>query len=124
MDSTLLVLRELAKRKRKIDLERNYGGADFYFEELKSEIKEVEEQLHTNNQVFLEDELGDILWDYMLVLVNLEEEQRINMSRVFARVEKKYTQRIEGVEQNNSWSQIKKEQKKDLVKEQKNLDSK
>ena len=117
MDDTLRVLADLAKRKRAIDIERNYGGSSFYLDELKTELREVEEELKTNNQAHLEVELGDVLWDYVLVLVNLEAEKKISLQKVFSRAKQKYDERISGIEQGLLWADIKEEQKNRLRKE-------
>jgi NTP pyrophosphatase (non-canonical NTP hydrolase) len=56
------------------DNENRYTGARMYVTEMRQEIDEMEEQLKTNNVVYLEDELGDILRDYLCLLRGLEHE--------------------------------------------------
>ncbi|MFP4567616.1 MAG: MazG nucleotide pyrophosphohydrolase domain-containing protein [Candidatus Woesearchaeota archaeon] len=109
---------ELAKRKLLIDKKSDWSkGSTTYFNELKKEIQETEDENKTNNHVKLEDELGDILWDYLNVLVNLENEEKIKIERVFERSEKKYTERINGIENKTLWAEIKKKQKQEIQKE-------
>lgn len=109
---------EIARRKLEIDKKRNWSaGSKTYFDELRKEIQEAEEENKQNNNVKLEDELGDIFWDYANLLVNLEEEGKINLERVFERSQKKYDERVSGIENNKSWDEIKKKQKYEIQKE-------
>ena len=109
---------EIARRKLEIDKKREWSsGSKTYFEELRKEIQEAEEENKQNNNVKLEDELGDIFWDYANLLVNLEEEGKINLQRVFERAHKKYDERVSGIENNKSWDEIKKKQKYEIQKE-------
>ena len=109
---------ELAQRKLAIDKKNDWSkGSETYFDELKKEIKETEDENKQNNHVKLEDELGDILWDYLNLLVNLENENKINLNRVFERSEKKYEERISGIENKKPWNDIKIKQKEDIKKE-------
>ena len=113
---------EIAKRKLEIDKKNNWSkGSETYFDEIRKEIKETEDENKENNHVKLEDELGDIFWDYANILVNLEEEGKIKLERVFERAQKKYEERISGIENNTPWNEIKKKQKEDIQKEIDNI---
>ena len=109
---------ELIKQKHAIDQTKEWSeGSSTYFHELRTEIDEVAEELKSGKQVYLEDELGDILWDYLNLLYNLEYEKKIVLERVFERSLKKYSERVEGIQEGRSWSDIKKNQK-DRLKEE------
>ncbi len=106
------------RRKNEIDLGSNWSnGSETYFNELKGELDEVAEELESGRQCYLEDELGDVLWDYLNLLVSLEQEGRISVSQVLERADKKYHERISGIEQGNSWQQVKEIQKIRLANE-------
>ncbi|USN56840.1 MAG: hypothetical protein H6766_07740 [Candidatus Peribacteria bacterium] len=45
-----------------------YTGATMYVDEMQKEIVEMTEELRPDNVVYLEDELGDILRDYLCLL--------------------------------------------------------
>ena len=82
------------------------------------EIEEVKEELKENNHVYLEDELWDIFWDYMCFLESLEQEWKINKSRVFDRCYAKFSGRLNPDGSNNGeWSTVKKIQKEKLKEE-------
>lgn len=51
-----------------------YQGAESYFQGLGDEVAEVKAELLPNNTVYLEDELGDILRDYLNLLTALKQE--------------------------------------------------
>lgn len=87
-----------------------------YIEELKGEIKEVEEEMKKPwNMIHLEDELWDILWDYLNVLWLLDKEKKINKHRVIKKSYKKFKERIDAISEKwMNWKQIKEIQKKRL----------
>ncbi len=114
----LVRLFSLIKEKETIDCQNTWcKGSTTYFEELQKEIVEVCEELEKNRMVYLEDELGDVLWDYLNLLSHFEKEGKISHERVFERCVKKYTQRLNGVRSGTSWEDIKTKQKKSLKKE-------
>jgi NTP pyrophosphatase (non-canonical NTP hydrolase) len=70
-----------------------------YCDGLKDECEEVIVEVKDHNAVYLEDELGDIFWDYMNMLYCLERDGNIDsMESVFARSLKKYSQRIDAID--------------------------
>lgn len=81
------------------------------------EIEEVREELDSGRQCYLEDELGDVLWDYLNLLYNLEDEGKISLISVFKRASKKYDERIATIANGGSWASIKEKQKARLAKE-------
>lgn len=71
-------------------------SSEEYFHGLQNEVEEVQQELKEKNQVYLEDELGDILWDYLNLLIALESEGKItDLKKVFLRAEIKYEARVE-----------------------------
>ena len=88
-----------------------------YFEELILEISEAKIENKKNNSVYLEDELWDILWDYLNLLEVLEMEKKINLENVFSRAYKKYSTRVNWKIEWKLWSDIKIKQKEENKKE-------
>ncbi|MRI34607.1 nucleotide pyrophosphohydrolase [Endozoicomonas sp. OPT23] len=104
--------------KNQIDLGSDWSnGSETYFSELKSELDEVAEELESGRRCYLEDELGDVLWDYLNLLTSLEQEGRISIESVLERADRKYHERISGIQQGKSWKQVKEQQKGKLAKE-------
>lgn len=91
--------------------------SDFYLDAIKDEVDEVREELRDNNSVYLEDELWDILWDYLNLLHCLKVEWKADTARVLERCLEKYSERSDGLEQGISWDEIKVWQKSALEKE-------
>jgi len=113
-------LLSLIERKSTIDKESAWSeGSATYFCELGKEIEEVREELESGRQCYLEDELGDVLWDYLNLLYNLEDEGKISLSGVFRRASRKYDERITTIANGGSWASIKEKQKIRLANEQK-----
>ena len=88
-----------------------------YIEEMQSEIEEVKAEIKDNNSVYLEDELWDILWDYLNIVYLLEKQGYIDVENIIERCEKKFWERIIWAEKNIPWNEIKKLQKKQLLSE-------
>jgi NTP pyrophosphatase (non-canonical NTP hydrolase) len=107
-------------RKYRYDQKGTWSnGATTYLTALKEEVKEVEEELKQNRTCFIEDELGDILWDYLSALKCLEHEKGIDVSNVLKRALNKYDERITGIENGTPWNKIKDKQKAELKEEYK-----
>lgn len=111
---------DVVRRKYTIDQKGTWSnGSSTYLSAMKAEIQEVEDELQQDRICFIEDELGDILWDYLHVLNCLEHEKGIDISSVVKRALKKYDERISGIENNTSWTKIKRLQKGRLEEEYK-----
>ena len=111
-------LLDLVYRKNKLDQLGNWSnGSSTYLQEIRKEVVEVEDELELDRQCYLEDELGDILWDYLNILQCLEAEWGIAIDRVFSRAVTKYDERISGIEQGGSWTDVKSRQKDRLSRE-------
>ena len=64
---------EVVRKKGQIDQESNWSkGHATYLAEIKKELVEVEEEIGLGRICYLEDELGDVLWDYLNLLLCLE----------------------------------------------------
>ncbi len=101
----------------KLPLLKKWIESDYYLDAIIDEIEEVRWELKHNNTIYLEDELWDILWDYLNLLYCLEKEGKANMTNVLKRSLKKYSQRTDGLEKWISWNDIKAWQKQELKKE-------
>ncbi|MGF1780475.1 MazG nucleotide pyrophosphohydrolase domain-containing protein [Vibrio fluvialis] len=107
LGSNVEALLAIAQRKSDIDQSSDwFQGAQTYLHEIQSELQEVEE------------ELGDVLWDYLNLLLALEKESEIKLESVIARACKKYEQRISAIEQGIRWDEVKAQQKVALQTEQ------
>jgi len=100
-----------------------YKWSKSYWEYLEKEIQEAKNELN-NHQVYLEDELGDVLWDYLCLLNSLKVEWKISsVEKVLERAFKKYSERIDikTWEYNGKWEEVKQKQKKEIENEVKNF---
>ena len=108
----------IAKRKTQFDINNtNSQSVETYLSGIKSEVDEVIEEMPKSRQCYLEDELGDILWDYLNVLTTLEKETGISTKAVLERACHKYEERISGIESGKTWAEVKNKQKIALASE-------
>lgn len=125
INDKILELRKVSRLKLERDLKGTWSqGSKTYFNAIYDELLEVKAEINNNRQCFLEDELGDILWDYMCLLQHLENENKINFDNVFHRAVEKYSERIHGINRGEEWDDIKIRQKEKITKEQQFLDEK
>lgn len=111
-------LLNIAKRKTKFDKTNHWSkGAETYLFEIKNEVDEVLEEIPKSRQCYLEDELGDVLWDYLNVLTALEQEIGLDAKAVLSRACHKYEQRVSGIESGETWNSIKEIQNQALAVE-------
>lgn len=95
-----------------------FHGSETFVEWIESEIIEMKDELKLWNRVLLEDELGDIFWDYICLLENLELEGKISKKKVFDRCFTKFSERLNPDGSNNGdWKEVKKVQKERLIQE-------
>lgn len=112
-------LQKIVKRKAALDQGNAWSnGSSTYLEKIKKEVDEVIEEIPKQRNCYLEDELADVLWDYLNVLEALKLERGIDSVAVLARACDKYEERISGLELGKRWSDIKQVQKAKLDKEQ------
>jgi len=124
MQDLLQELLRLAERNNNKNIFIRKTSALKYFEYLPWEIEEAKRELRKNNNIYLEDELWDILWVYLNLLNKLEDENFIeNKQKVLKRAIKKFWERTKNISQNNLeerkkyWDNIKKKQKQELLEE-------
>ncbi|MGB0943425.1 MAG: MazG nucleotide pyrophosphohydrolase domain-containing protein [Marinomonas sp.] len=110
---------KIVKRKSALDQGNTWSnGSSTYLEEIKKEVDEVIEEMPKQRDCYLEDELADVLWDYLNVLQAIEQERGISIDSVLARACHKYEERISGLESGKTWAETKQNQKLVLAKEQ------
>lgn len=120
IEKLIQISREHTERRTSQPIEGIPNSPDTYFSELHSEIDEAKAEIRKNNTIHLEDELGDIFWDYCLLLSYLEQQGYIDsVDEVFARSLKKYKEREPAMKavSGELWDEIKKQQKEKLAKE-------
>ncbi len=114
---------KIVKQKHEIDKNQDwYQWYGSYFQALQDEVKEVQPEIKENNSIHLEDELGDILRDYLNLVESLVAEGKItSLEKVLSRAEQKYTERVEAILDAKlkdwTWNRIKKLQKERLAQE-------
>lgn len=98
---------------RKEEYDDFYKWYITYLNWLYDELEEVKDEIKKDNQVYLEDELWDILWDYLCMLHSMEKEGYISgVDKVLERSYKKYFERIwEDWKNRWAWKDIKEKQK-------------
>lgn len=72
-----------------------YNQPDIYMQGMIDEVTEVQDELKSDNHIYLEDELGDMLWDYMNLLYTCQQDGKIRSRQdVFQRSMAKYSERV------------------------------
>ncbi|EGQ8021534.1 nucleotide pyrophosphohydrolase [Vibrio vulnificus] len=111
-------LLEVVLRKAKYDQSNSwYLGPHTYLNELKKEVDEVFDEIPRERTCYLEDELADVLWDYLNAIVALEKESEIRLDSILHRAYVKYSQRVAAIESGTDWADIKEAQKQALEQE-------
>lgn len=76
----------IATRKSQYDQTNTwFKGVETYLEAVGKEVDEVREEIREDRLCHLEDELGDVLWNYLNVLKVLEREKGIDPEKVLER---------------------------------------
>ncbi len=115
---TIKKLFDVVRRKNLFDQQSEWSkGSSTYLDEIRKELAEVEEEISAGRICYLEDELGDVLWDYLNLLLCLEEEKKISVAAVFERSLTKYEERISGIEAGLPWVETKAKQQRRLAEE-------
>lgn len=109
---------QIAKRKSEFDNSNPwYSGSQLYLTEMKNEVDEVVEEIPKHRRCYLEDELGDVLWDYFNAILSLEKEAGVTLDSIIARACRKYEERVGAIENGIPWDDVKQQQKKQLADE-------
>lgn len=109
----LTTLIDVAKRKREFDKTNPwFKGPESYLNDISSEVDEVLETLPRGDLSHLEEELGDVIWDTLNAILALEKSHSVDIHSVLRRAAKKYTYRINGLEQGLSWQEVKEKEAK------------
>lgn len=109
---------QVVKRKAEFDKTNPwYEGSEKYLSEIKNEVDEVLEELPKDRLCYLEDELGDVLWDYLNAVMSLEKEKGVQLESIIQRASKKYQERLTAIENNIAWDEVKQKQKDALNQE-------
>jgi len=93
----------IALTKQKQQRQKNISWLNFWdpqhrLEWLINEVQEVSDELKMNNQVYLQDELWDIFWNYMNFLTLLESQWYISdINTVLQQSFKKFSERTHAV---------------------------
>ncbi|GAB0174684.1 MAG: hypothetical protein HHAS10_05630 [Candidatus Altimarinota bacterium] len=97
-----------------------YKGPETFIEGLLNEIDEVKIEFNDDKRVLLEDELGDVFWDYICLLESLDQVGKIKKEKVFERCYQKFSERlnVNDGSDNGDWQNVKKKQKQRLMVEQ------
>lgn len=108
----------IAKRKFVFDQTNSwYAGSNTYLSSIKEEISEVIEEIPKGRLCYLEDELGDILWNYLNIVLALEKESGLCVDSVIQRAALKYDERVGVIESGGNWQDVKERQKRALAQE-------
>lgn len=93
------------------------------FDWLIEEVDEAKDEYIDKKQVYLEDEICDIVWTILRISKLLDAQWVIDSNRIFDRIIKKYSGRVYWLQQWKTWDEVKKVQKIELLKEQTNLEN-
>lgn len=111
-------LQKISKVKAQRDLKGSWYKNSFtYLDAFIDEVEEVKFEIKAERKCFLEDELGDLLWNYVCLLEHLELEDKVDKLKVFRRALQKYSERVIARNTQDSWEDVKERQKKDLLSE-------
>ncbi|MCU4676141.1 hypothetical protein N7931_10920 [Catenovulum sp. 2E275] len=114
---TFLQLIKLIERKVEFDKQNPwYQGVETYLSGLQNEVIEVADELKMARRAYLEDELADVLWNYLNLIGQLEKQNQASLVNVINRCLVKYQQRLDTIENGGCWDTIKQQQKAELAK--------
>lgn len=123
-------LLKIVERKVKFDEDNPwFKNSEQYLDCLVDEVSEVREELKENNKIYLEDELWDIIYCYLNLLLGLQKEGKIeSIETVLKAADRKYSERISAIEKWKEewkiewkWSEVKAFQKERMKKEHEDL---
>lgn len=120
LQKILTIAEENVKSNPSIAGKKTHEVARQYLGGLGDEVDEVADELKDNNVVHLQDELGDIVWDYFVLLKICEERGWIDsVDAVFEHASKKYAERAPAFVNADEvmWEDVKRKQKEVLRKQ-------
>lgn len=125
---TLQKLIDLTQHKYELDIKRNnpkYLDHDWLLQSIADELEEVREEIKPENLHHLEDELGDVLWGWLILVQKLEKQGYAGSHEaILKRTLKKYQERIVPLQGTMGddliWKEVKAKQKEVLKKEKEN----
>lgn len=104
--------------KEKITFWPSSNGSLMYLDWLIDEVQEVRNEIKDQNHIYLQDELWDILWDYLNLLSYLEKEGKIkSVEEVLSWSFEKFSERINNLKTDISRNETKEKQKQRLKNE-------
>lgn len=93
-------------------------SSEFHLQTIYDELAEVKEEMKKDNMIYLEDELSDIMRNYMNLLYLLEDEWKISSwKKVFERSYSKFSERVNDQFNWIRWKETKVRQKRNLKAE-------
>lgn len=111
-------LLQLAQAKQLFDQTNDWAnGSANYLDGIVQELAEARDEYAQGRICYLEDELGDILWDYLNAVLAMEPEKGITLTSVLNRAVCKYDERMQAITGGSSWAAIKEKQKASLAQE-------
>ena len=93
-----------------------------YLKGLVDEVNEVKAEIKVNNEIYLKDELSDIVWDFSVLVAILESRGYLKKAEdIFAQAHTKYLERSPAFQYTDEvlWEEIKQTQKQNLAKQHK-----
>ena len=116
---------DLVSKKCDLDIsreEKDLMNPYWLLDAIVQEAQEVKEEIKPNNSPYLEDELGDILWGWILLVEKLKRQGFVGTHEdIFRRMLKKYQERIEPLDGTmkdyDTWKEVKERQKQSLEDE-------
>ena len=96
--------------------------SSWLLQNISDEVKEVKEEIKPNNRAYLEDELSDILWGWLILVEKLQDNKYVESHEaIMKRALKKYEERIlplKGTSEDHAiWKEVKHRQKIALEEE-------
>ncbi|MGV8085790.1 MAG: MazG nucleotide pyrophosphohydrolase domain-containing protein [Candidatus Bilamarchaeum sp.] len=93
MKSKISKLIELSEKNVELCPWCKEKSSGFYFTQLKSEIEELENAFKNNDLDNIEEEIGDVLWDTITLVLICEREKKVDSTKIITRVLEKFERR-------------------------------
>lgn len=86
-------LLDIAKRNRKYSLWTRNQTSEKYVNEVLSEVNELMKAINSSDNKHIQEELGDVFWDILMLILIAEEEGKVNSKEVLKSVAEKIKRR-------------------------------